>query len=151
MSTTASDVTHRRILLVDDDQMVLQTSRALVSSLGYETVVAPGVAFGGRYRRAPCPRTSACSCCVQVRHAAARESCESHAGAHASRACAAAPEDHACALSHSRGARAAHAALPPPRELQPGRLPPERHRPPRIAQARPPSHPAAHAQPARRH
>ena len=35
-----------RILLVDDDQMVLQTSRALVSSLGYETVVAPGVEEG---------------------------------------------------------------------------------------------------------
>ena len=35
-----------RILLVDDDQMVLQTSRALVSSLGYETVVAPGVDEG---------------------------------------------------------------------------------------------------------
>lgn len=35
-----------RILLVDDDPMVLQTSRALVSSLGYETVVAPGVDEG---------------------------------------------------------------------------------------------------------
>lgn len=35
-----------RILLVDDDSMVLQTSRALVSSLGYETIVASGVDEG---------------------------------------------------------------------------------------------------------
>lgn len=32
-----------RILLVDDDPMVLQTSQAVVSSLGYETIVASGV------------------------------------------------------------------------------------------------------------
>ena len=40
---TETPVGTERILLVDDDSMVLQTSRALVASLGYETVVAPGV------------------------------------------------------------------------------------------------------------